>query len=309
MTLSIVARDPVTGELGVAVQTAYFAVGRSVPWVRPAVGAVASQAITEPAHGPAVLDRLAAGADATSAMAEVLEDDPHREIRQLGVVDAAGNVATHTGSGCLRQAGHVAGAGVSVQCNLAASDGSWGQMLEAFESADGTLADRMLAALGAGQRAGGDARGRQSAALTVVSGDGDDPPWKKTIDLRVDDHSFPVEELRRLMGVHRAYALMGEGIDLLFQGQVHESIGELRAARALRPDDPQALFWEAAALEAMGQAERAAQLFEQSQDMEPGWRPVREQMTGWVRSRGLSDRPCVAAPVTRSGCTEGPRRR
>ncbi len=274
MTLSIVARDPVTGQMGVVVQTAYFAVGAFVPWLRPGVGAVASQAITEPAHGPAILDRLAGGMSTGEALAEVIGADPQRQIRQLGVVDAAGDTASHTGQKCMSNAGHVAGDGVSVQCNLAAADGVWDTMLTAFEESDGSLTGRMMEALFAGERAGGDVRGRQSAALVVVSGDSRDAVWRRTIDLRVDDHPAPLDELARLLEVHRAYSAMGDGIESLFQGRPQESLPGLATATALRPTDAQALFWQAAGLESAGQPEEAAELLERAVEIEPGWRQV-----------------------------------
>ena len=183
MTYSIVARDPVTGELGVAVQSGTFGVGTVVPWARPGVGAVATQAIAEPAYGPRCLDALAAGSSATEALEAAAAADAAAFLRQVGVVAADGTVAAVTGGGCIDHAGHLLGDGFAVQANMMASPRVWPAMADAFTAAAGPLPGRLLAALEAAQRAGGDARGMRSAALLVVGGQPADPWAGRLVDL------------------------------------------------------------------------------------------------------------------------------
>src|SRR4051812_38242037 len=168
-TYSIVARDPRSGELGVAVQSHWFSVGSVVPWVRAGVGAVATQSIAEPAYGPRALDLLAGGATAPDALARLTREDAEADVRQVAVVDGEGKVACHTGARCIAFAGHAPGDGWSVQANMMRSDSVWPAMADAFPTAQGALAERLLATLEAAEAAGGDVRGRQSAALVVVA--------------------------------------------------------------------------------------------------------------------------------------------
>jgi uncharacterized Ntn-hydrolase superfamily protein len=213
-TYSIVARDAATGELGVAVQSHWFSVGAVVPWAEAGVGAVATQSIVDPSYGPLGLTLMRAGKTAPEALAALLAGDPQREVRQVGMVDARGGVATHSGKMDIPAAGGQAGAGYVVQANLMEKPTVWGAMARAFESARGDLADRMLAALDAGQGEGGDIRGVQSAAILVVRGTSTGRPWAdKVFDLRVEDHAEPLKELRRLVGVQRAYNHMSAGDD------------------------------------------------------------------------------------------------
>jgi uncharacterized Ntn-hydrolase superfamily protein len=206
VTYSIVARDPATGELGVAVESHFFAVGPVVPWLRPGVGAVATQAMAELSYGPLALDLLEAGRSPSRALEILTEADPGAATRQVAVVDAAGAVAVHTGECCIAEAGHRLGEGWAVQANMMTSPGVPDAMAEAFLAAGGPLADRMLAALDAAEAAGGDIRGRQSAALVVVRGDAGSPAWDNVCDVRVDDHPEPLVELRRLVATTRCSA-------------------------------------------------------------------------------------------------------
>ena len=208
MTYSIVARDPSTGELGVAVQSHWFAVGPIVPWAQPGVGAVATQANAEVAYGPRALELLKQGLDARSALARLLDEDPGSTGRQVAVVDAHGNVASHTGENCIPFAGHIAADGVSCQANIMVSERIWPAMLDAYRTASGPLSDRLLAALDAAEAEGGDARGRQSAAIRVVPAQGN--PWDTVVSLHVEDHPDPLVELRRLVRLHNAYALANQ---------------------------------------------------------------------------------------------------
>lgn len=203
MTYSIVARDPATGELGVAVQSHFFGVGAICPWVEPDVGAVATQSIAEPSYGPRGLELMRAGRSAAEALAVLVAEDDDREQRQVAFVDASGAIGVHTGERCIAEAGHATGAGWSVQANMMRDRGVPEAMAAAFSRAAGELSDRLLAALYAAEAAGGDIRGRQSACLLVASADA--KPWERAYDVRVDDHAEPLDELSRLVALHRAY--------------------------------------------------------------------------------------------------------
>src|SRR5215217_3651023 len=211
-TYSVVARDPETGELGVAVQSHWFSVGSIVSWAEPGVGAVATQSIAEPAYGPRLLERLRDGQAPRAALDELLAADRQARFRQVAVVDATGTVAGHTGDVCIPEAGDIEGESFSAQANMMASADVWPAMAEAFESGSGPLPRRLLAALDAGEAAGGDVRGRQSAALVAVPAKGE--AWQRTVELRIEDHHDPLGELRRLLDLADAYAFATEGDDL-----------------------------------------------------------------------------------------------
>src|SRR5262245_47444256 len=209
-TFSIVAFDPKTGDLGVAVESKYFGVGTVVPWAKAGVGAVATQALAKMAYGPDGLALLTQGREASAALEELRAKDAKAGLRQVAMIDAQGRVAAHTGEECIPWAGHKIGGNFSVQGNLLAGEEVVAAMAAAFEKArasgEGELAEWMLAALEAGQAAGGDRRGQQSAALMVVrakAGPGGDND--RYIDLRVDDHTTPIAELARLLRLHREF--------------------------------------------------------------------------------------------------------
>lgn len=270
MTFSIVARDPETGALGVAVQTCMFAVGAIVPWVRPGVGAVATQAISEPAYGPRCLDAMASGASAGDALAGARAADPGSGLRQVGVVDAHGGADAFTGELCIDHAGHHVGAGYAVQANMMASADVWPAMAAAFEAAEGALDARLLAALVAGERAGGDARGRMSAALVVVDDNG------PIVDLRVDDHPDPISELTRLLDASRAFRAYFRATDALFGGQPDVARSEVEHALALRPGDENMRFLRAGALLFSGRPDEAQAELQSLIAQRPSWRTVVE---------------------------------
>lgn len=204
MTYSIIGRDDSTGELGVAVQSRAFGVGLCA-WARPGVGAIATQAFTERSYGPLGLDLLAAGESPEHALAQLIRADERRDFRQVAFLAADGRTAAHTGSACVPDCGHVARDGVSAQGNMLASPAVWHAAADTFAEAEGSLADRLLAALDAAEEAGGDFRGRESAVLLVVSGDPDEKPWEPVVDLRVDNHAEPLRELRRLHAIAAVY--------------------------------------------------------------------------------------------------------
>jgi uncharacterized Ntn-hydrolase superfamily protein len=271
-TYSIVARDPQSGELGVAVQSHWFAVGPIVPWVRPGVGAVATQSIAEPAYGPRALDSLARGARARGALDDLVADDELARFRQVAVVDAHGNAAAYTGDGCIAHAGHHEGHEFSAQANMMGSPEVWPAMGHAFEAATGSLARRLVAALHAAEARGGDARGRQSCALVVAPAQGE--PWRRTVDLRVDDHPEPLAELDRLLDLSDAYALATEGDDLVGQGR-HEEAGErYRSASALAPGNHELLFWAGLAAAQSGDLPTALERVREAIRLQPGWREL-----------------------------------
>jgi uncharacterized Ntn-hydrolase superfamily protein len=276
-TYSIVAFDPATGELGAAVQSHWFSVGSLCIWARPGVGAVATQSVVEPAHGPDALDRLADGDDAAAALAAVLEPDALADVRQVGVVDAGGSAAVHTGPGCIACAGHAVGATWTCQANMMARDTVPAAMSAAFGSAEGDLADRLLAALEAAEAEGGDVRGRQSAALLVVPADGE--AWRTRVDLRVEDHGDPVAELVRLLGLQRAYDLAGDGDELLAAGRVDEAGERYRRAQALAPDSDELLFWAGLAMAQAGELQAGVDAVRRAAQIHPGWLVLLERLT------------------------------
>ena len=285
-TYSIVARDPATGELGVAVQSHWFSVGARVPWAEAGVGAVATQSFTDPSYGALGLALLRAGRTAPVALAALLAGDAGREVRQVGMVDARGNVATHTGKLNIPAAGGQAGKQYVVQANLMEKPSVWPAMARAFESAPGDLADRLLAALDAAQAEGGDIRGRQSAALVVVKATASGRPWDdRVFDLRVEDHPEPLKELRRLVGLRRAYRHMGAGDDCVTAKDWACAEREYGAAEALQPDNAEMAFWHAVALvsnpaEWPTRMDRARPLFAKAFRADPRWRELAQRLAG-----------------------------
>jgi uncharacterized Ntn-hydrolase superfamily protein len=274
-TYSIVARDPSTGELGVAVQSHWFAVGSVVAWARPGVGAAATQSVAEVAHGPNALDRMQAGLDASSAIAAVIAEDDLAHFRQLGVVDASGGAAAHTGSGCIPYAGEVIGQGFASQANMMATEVVPAAMAEAYRVHEGDLADRLLAALDAAEAAGGDVRGRQSAALLVVPATGE--YWRTRFDLRVDDHGEPLAELRRLLRLARAYELAGRADTLLAEGDHGAASGLYVRAAELAPEADELTFWAGLGV-AAGDLDAGAELVRRAALRKPSWLTLLERL-------------------------------
>jgi uncharacterized Ntn-hydrolase superfamily protein len=264
MTYSIVARDAETGELGVAVQSCYYQVGPVVPWGQAGVGAVATQSMVNIALGPAGVELMRLGSSARQALDAVLAGDPLRDSRQCAMVDAAGGVAAHTGPNCIAEAGHATGDGYSVQANLMERDTVWAAMGAAYEAAAGPLAERMLAALDAAEAEGGDVRGRQSAAMVVLSGRPTGRAWEdRLIDLRVEDHPDPPAELRRLLRFRRAYNAAAEG-----GAEAH------RRALEIAPEIPQLHYFAGLALAEAGEWEEAIARFRFAIEAEPRWELV-----------------------------------
>lgn len=271
-TFSIVARDPATGELGVAVQSHWFSVGSIVTWAEAGVGAVATQSFVDPSYGKNGLDLMRGGKSAPETLKELLDKDEGREVRQVAMIDAQGRVDAWTGKNDIQAAGHIVGKDFSVQANLMLNDKVWPAMAHAFENTKGDLADRMLAALDAGQAAGGDIRGRQSAAIIVVTGKPTGMAWKDRIfDLRVDDSPEPLVELRRLVTLQRAYNHMNAG-DLAVEKKDNEgALREYGAAEKLVPNSAEMIYWHAVALVNMGRVEESLPLFRRVFAMDRNW--------------------------------------
>ncbi|MDQ1728217.1 MAG: hypothetical protein QOD33_342 [Pyrinomonadaceae bacterium] len=271
-TFSIVARDPATGELGVAVQSHWFSVGSIVPWAEAGVGAVATQSFVDPSYGKLGLELMRTGKSGPEALKALLAGDDGREVRQVAMIDAQGRVDAWTGKNDIAAAGHFVGKDFSVQANLMLNDKVWPAMAQAFQNTKGDLAERMLAALDAAQSVGGDIRGRQSAAIIVVNGKPSGMAWKdRTFDLRVDDSPEPLMELRRLVTLQRAYNHMNAG-DLAVEHKDNDgALREYSAAEKLVPDSAEMIYWHAVALVNMGRIDESLPLFRKVFALDKNW--------------------------------------
>lgn len=272
MTYSLVARDPETGELGVAVQSRAFRTGAVCAWARAGVGAIATQSFTDERYGYRGLELLAEGIAPGEALASLLEGDQQRDLRQVGFVAADGRTAAHTGAACIPAAGDIAGENISVQGNMLSSDDVWRALLDGFRAADGPLAHRLLAALDAAEAAGGDFRGRQAGGILVVNGErNDDRPWDGVVvDVRVDDSEEPLAELRRLLRLSDAHAKRRRVPD----GTTPDEAMEYARAAGLRDDE--VVIAAAVTADANGDGERAVALLRSLVDANPRWLPAFE---------------------------------
>jgi len=274
-TYSIVARDSVTGQLGVAVQSHWFSVGSIVTWAEAGVGAVATQSFIDPSYGPLGLAMMRAGRSAPEALAGLLEADGGREVRQVGMVDALGRADAHTGARAIEAAGHHMGAQYTVQANLMENPTVWGAMARAYETAEGDLAERLLKALEAAEGEGGDIRGRQSAAILIVSGAPTGRSWEdRLFDLRVEDHPDPVTELRRLVTMQRAYLKLNEGDGWVTKGDFSKALEAYSVAMEILPDEAtngEAPFWVGITLLDAGDADQALSYLQRAYRQDPRW--------------------------------------
>jgi uncharacterized Ntn-hydrolase superfamily protein len=278
-TYSIVAHDPATGECGVAVQSHWFSVGSVVTWGRAGVGTVATQSLADPAYGPRLLDALAAGGEPEAALQRLVANDPGGRFRQVACVRADGAIAVHTGEGCIAFAGHSAGEGFSAQANMMGNDTVWGAMADAFTAAEGSLARRLLAALDGAEAAGGDARGRQSAALLVVPAQGE--VWNR-FEVRVEDDPEPLEELRRLVTVREAYDLAEQADEAMGEGR-HEDAARYGAeALALSPDNHEFMFWAGLGMAQAGDMDNALAMVRRAIELQPGWAELLGRLGGEI---------------------------
>lgn len=274
-TYSIVARDAATGEMGVAVQSHWFSVGSSVVWLESGVGAIATQSFIDPSYGANGLVLMRTGHSAKQALAGLVAADVHPEVRQVGMVDADGNTAVHTGRLAIQEACDFEGEGFTVQANLMHNDTVCEAMVRAYEDGTGDLAERLMSALEAAESEGGDIRGRQSAALVVVAPEASGRPWQdRLFDLRVDDHREPLVELRRLLSVARAYRHMNEGDELVTRGDIDGAIEEYEAAEGLLPGESEPIFWHAVTLASVGRVDESLPLFAEAYRLRPEWREL-----------------------------------
>lgn len=274
-TYSIVARDTTTGEMGVAVQSHWFSVGSIVSWGEAGVGVVATQSFVNPAYGPNGLQLMKTGLSAEQTLTALLANDEGREVRQIAMLDANGNVATHTGNNCIPAAGHIKGFQFSVQANLMENDQVWPAMAKAFEITEGPLAERMVAAMVAAEAEGGDIRGKQSAAILIVSGEATGNSWEdRLIDLRIEDHPTPIVELQRLLKVHRAYEQMNEGDLQVELGNTDAALAAYSAAESMFPENEEMKYWHAVSLVNIGKVDDALPLFQAIFAKNENWRTL-----------------------------------
>lgn len=262
-TYSIVALDETTGELGVAVQSHWFSVGFLVPWAKAGVGAVATQSFVKVDYGPDGLQLMESGITAVDALKTLTSKDEGEAVRQVGMIDIKGNVAAHTGSRCIKYAGHIVGKNYSVQANMMANGTVPKAMAVAFEKTKGDLADRMMAALEAAEAEGGDIRGKQSAAMVIVSGEPSGVDWKDTkLSLRIEDHPTPLIELKRLIRVHRAYQHANMGDHYMETEEIDKALIEYSKAAEYYPENAELPYWSAVALANGGRLEEALPVFQ-----------------------------------------------
>jgi len=271
-TYSIVAIDEKIGQIGVAVQSHWFSVGSDVTWAEAGVGAVATQSFTEVSYGPLGLQLMKAGKTAPDALKALIAIDKNPDVRQVAMIDAKGNIAVHTGKSCIPEAGQKIGKNFSAQANLMLKNTVWDAMGKAFDGTQGDLADRLVAALEAAQNESGDIRGMQSAAIIVVSTKSAGTPWaEKIVDLRVEDNPNPIEELKRLLTVRRAYDHMNKGDAYFSEKKMDQANKEYEIAEQLAPDNAEIKFWHAVTLATIGKIDEALPIFKKVFAIDKNW--------------------------------------
>ena len=274
-TYSIVARDTVTGEMGVAVQSHWFSVGSLVTWGKAGVGVVATQSFINPSFGPRGLSLLENGLTPELAVKTLLELDEGRKVRQLAILDVHGNVEAYTGENCIVEAGHFVGNNFSVQANLMDKNTVWPAMAEAFKNAKGTLAERMLQAMEAAQKEGGDIRGKQSAAILVVKAKSTSNEWEdKIVDLRVEDNPNPIQEMRRLLTIHSAYEFMNKGDLAVEKGNNVLAKEHYMNAQKLNPTNLEMKYWYAITLANNGELVEAKEILKELFKQNNKWKEL-----------------------------------
>jgi uncharacterized Ntn-hydrolase superfamily protein len=293
-TFSIVAYDSATGQLGAAVQSHWFKVADVIS-VEAKVGAIASQSLADFTYGHLGLEMLKMGRSPEEALRGLIEADPNPAVRQVAIVDADGEWAVHTGDGCIAEAGDHCGEGYCVQANLMRNNTVWDAMAKAYETTQGDLAERMMAALEAAQAEGGDIRGKQSAAMVVVTGEPTGRPWEdRIVDIRVDDSPEPLKELRRLLEVTRAYDWMNRGDGFIAEEKFDEAAEAYAKASELAPDNMEIVFWHAATLAEVGQVERSLPLFKKCFAADKSWKELVPRL---VKAELLSDDPAMLEKI------------
>lgn len=280
-TYSIVARDAETGEMGVAVQSHWFSVGSVVSWAEAGVGAIATQSLVNVSFGPEGLALLKSGKSAEETLALLLQEDEGREFRQVAIVDTNGNIAVHTGSRCIPEAGQVRGEQFSCQANMMLQNTVWEAMQRAFENSQGPLAERMLAALDAAEAEKGDIRGKQSCAILVVRSRSTGEVWRdRLVDLRIEDHPQPLQEMRRLLRLHRAYENMNNGDLAMEKNDVEAALKYYGAAEKLCPDNLEMQYWTAISLANAGRIDAALPMFRRIFTADENWRLLTQRLPG-----------------------------
>ena len=279
-TYSIVARDPKTGEMGVGVQSHYFSVGSVVDWGASGVGVVATQSFVNKSFGLRGLELMRQGKTPKEALAILLSDDDGKKVRQVALLDAHGRIAVHTGSKCIKYAGHETGANFSVQANMMLKDTVWPAMARAFElNKDISLPERIIKTLEAAESEGGDIRGKQSAAILIVKGEPVENEWDDPfIDIRVEDHPEPLEELNRLLKLRRAYELMDKGDNAMEKGDEDEALKEFNSAKKMCPNNIEMKFWTAISLTNIKRFDDALPLFKEIFTIDNNWRILTERL-------------------------------
>jgi uncharacterized Ntn-hydrolase superfamily protein len=274
-TYSIVARDTITGDMGVAVQSHWFSVGSLVAWGKAGVGVVATQSFINPSFGPRGLSLLENGLSPKLAMQTLLDLDEGRDVRQLAILDVHGNVHAYTGKNCIEAAGHIVGDNFSVQANLMEKNTVWPAMAEAFKNSKGSLAERMLIAMEAAQNEGGDIRGKQSVAILVVKAKSSGNAWEdKVVDLRVEDSENPLKEMRRLLTIHKAYEYMNQGDLAVETGNNVLAKEHYMNAQKLNPDNLEMKYWYAVTLANNGDLVEANSIFKEIFKQNSNWRTL-----------------------------------
>ncbi len=279
-TYSIVAKDAETGEMGVAVQSHWFSVGSIVSWAESGAGAIATQSFVNVSFGPKGLEMLTQGKSAEEVLQILITSDEGRDYRQLAIVDSHGEVAVYTGKKCIAEAGHIKGDHFSVQANMMLNNRIWPAMAETYrQNINEPLAERLIAVLEAAEASGGDIRGRQSAAIVVVKGESTGKPWEdRLIDLRVDDHTNPVKELKRLLKLYRAYEHMNAGDVAIEKNDIETALGEYRAAEKMFPENLEMKYWHAVSLANSGMIKEALPIFKQVFLEDENWRLLTKRL-------------------------------
>ncbi|MCP5061492.1 MAG: DUF1028 domain-containing protein, partial [Ignavibacteriae bacterium] len=271
-TYSIVARDTVTGEMGVAVQSHWFSVGTLVSWAEAGVGVVATQSFINPSFGLRGLELLKSGLSPQQVIDSLIASDEGRDVRQLAILDVQGRAAAYTGKNCIQDAGHIVGENFSVQANLMKTNKVWPAMASAFENSKGRLAERLLTTMEAAQEQGGDIRGKQSAAILVVKGESTGKVWAdRLVDLRVDDSNEPLKEIGRLLKVHRAYEHMNNGDLAIEHGNMELAMNEYSAAEEMFPQNEEMKFWHAVTLANIGNIRESLPYFKEVFSKNADW--------------------------------------
>ena len=278
-TYSIVAKDSVTGDIGVAVQSHWFSVGSVVTYGEAGVGVVATQSLVNPSYGPKGLALMAQGLSPEQALNALLANDTGEMYRQVAFLNAEGDVATHTGHLCIEAAGDRQGKYFSVQANMMLKNTVWDAMANAFETTTGTLDERILAALKAAENEKGDIRGRQSAAILIVKGEATGNSWEDTVmDLRVEDNPNPIAELEHLIKIHKAYDFMNKGDLAMEEGDSKKAEALYLSAQQLFPDNLEMQYWYAINLLNNKQFDKAHPILKSIFKQDDNWRELTQRL-------------------------------